>query len=121
MGDDPMAAFARIEAGQTKLTADELVGKIEGLNRKLTAIRDDTGVNRGAVGAVRKESDTAWQDYAADARAVAGHVSPDAQDRGRHADLPLRSAADLIEALAFAVAQQLRFTDPRQLELLGGT
>jgi hypothetical protein len=118
MGDDPMAAFARIEAGQTKLTADELVGKIEGLNRKLTAIRDDTGVNRGAVGAVRKESDTAWQDHAADARAVVGHVSPDAQDRGRHADLP--AAADLIEALAFAVAQQLRFTDPRQLELLGG-
>jgi hypothetical protein len=30
MGDDPMAAFARIEAGQTKLTADELVARSRG-------------------------------------------------------------------------------------------
>ncbi len=58
MGDDPMAAFARIEAGQTKLTADDLVGKIEGLNRKLTAIRDDTGVNRGAVGGLTQRKCT---------------------------------------------------------------
>jgi hypothetical protein len=67
MSDEPptladiVAALARIEMGQIKLQAD-IMARIDRLQDAITAIRDDVGVNMGAVDVARQVADTIRED-----------------------------------------------------------